>query len=79
MDPRPVIAITPVPRDVKTGYGPDRADTVARGFGDAVVAAGGLPVSLPQVPPELAADQLAGADGLVLSGGQDLDLPGAGG
>lgn len=79
MDSRPVIAITPVPRDVTTGYGPDRADTVARGFGDAVVAAGGLPVSLPQVPPELAAGQLAGADGLVLSGGQDLDLPGADG
>jgi putative glutamine amidotransferase len=74
---RPVIAITPVPRDVDTGYGGDRADTVARGFGDAVVAAGGLPISLPQVPPGLAAEQLAGVDGLVLSGGQDIDLPGA--
>ena len=74
---RPVIAITPVPRDVETGYGGDRADTVARGFGDAVVAAGGLPLSLPQVPAGLAAEQLAGADGLILSGDQDIDLPGA--
>ncbi|MFM9022750.1 MAG: gamma-glutamyl-gamma-aminobutyrate hydrolase family protein [Solirubrobacterales bacterium] len=74
---RPVIAITPVPRDVDTGYGGDRADTVARGFGDAVVAAGGVPISLPQVPPALAAVQLAGVDGLILSGGQDIDLPGA--
>lgn len=76
---RPVIAITPVPRDVSTGYGGDRADTVARGFGDAVVAAAGLPLSLPQVPAELAAAQLAGVDGLILSGGQDIDMPGAAG
>ena len=74
---RPVIAITPVPRDVETGYGQDRADTVARGFGDAVVAAGGLPLSLPQVGAELADAQLEHVDGLVLSGGQDIDLPGA--
>jgi len=72
---RPVIAITPVPRDVQTGYGEDRADTVARGFGDAVAAAGGLPISLPQVAPELAGAQLEHVDGLILSGGQDLDLP----
>lgn len=77
MSRRPVIAITPVPRDVETGYGRDRADTVARGFGDAVAAAGGLPISLPQVPAELAAAQLEHVDGLVLSGGQDIDLPGA--
>ena len=77
MDHRPVIAITPVPRDVDTGYGRDRADTVARGFGDAVVAAGGLPLSLPQVAAELAPAQLEHVDGLVLSGGQDIDLPGA--
>jgi gamma-glutamyl-gamma-aminobutyrate hydrolase PuuD len=74
---RPVIAITPVPRDVPTGYGGDRADTVARGFGDAVVAAGGLPLSLPQVGADLAAAQLDHVDGLILSGGQDIDLSGA--
>lgn len=74
---RPVIAITPVPRDVETGYGQDRADTVARGFGDAVAAAGGLPISLPQVAAEVADAQLEHVDGLVLSGGQDIDLPGA--
>lgn len=76
---RPVIAITPVPRDVETGYGQDRADTVARGFGDAVAAAGGLPISLPQVAAEVADAQLEHVDGLVLSGGQDIDLPGAAG
>lgn len=76
---RPVIGITPVPRDVETGYGRDRADTVARGFGNAVVAAGGLPLSLPQVEGHLAADQIAHLDGLVLSGGQDIDLPDAAG
>jgi gamma-glutamyl-gamma-aminobutyrate hydrolase PuuD len=62
---------------VETGYGRDRADTVARGFGDAVAAAGGLPISLPQVEPGLADAQLEHADALVLSGGQDIDLPGA--
>ena len=79
MPRRPVIAITPVPRDVQTGYGEDRADTVARGFAEAVVRAGGVPLSLPLVPAELAACQLDRADALILSGGQDLDLPGEAG
>lgn len=41
----------------------------------AVVRAGGVPVVLPVVSAELAAAQLEGADGLVLSGGHDLALP----
>lgn len=72
---RPVVAITSVPRDVSTGYGWDRADTVARGMVAGIIIAGGLPLVLPVVAPGLAPAQLSAVDGLVLSGGQDLDLP----
>lgn len=72
---KPIIAISSVPRDVPTGYGGDRADTVAAGVVAGVMAAGGVPVLLPVVKPELAAAQLEAAHGLLLAGGQDLDLP----
>ncbi len=70
----PAIAITSVPREVPTGYGPDRADTIVQVLVDAVAAAGGVPLLLPVVAPELAPAQLAAADGLLLAGGQDLAL-----
>ena len=77
--PRPLIGITPVPRDVATGYGADRADTAVKGMTAAVERAGGIPIVLPVGSPEIAAEQLAPIDGLIFSGGQDLDLPGASG
>lgn len=40
---------------------------------DSVTHAGGLPLLLPSVDPELAADLVDGLDGLVLSGGADVD------
>lgn len=43
------------------------------GYVDAVVAAGGVPVLLPPQPVNAAAVALDGVDGLVLSGGADLD------
>lgn len=70
---RPLIAITAIPRLVQTGYGEDRADTVAQSVTGAVARAGGVPIVLPVVDPALAARQVATIDGLVLSGGQDLD------
>jgi putative glutamine amidotransferase len=72
---KPVIAISSVPRDVPTGYGGDLADTVAAGVVAGVVAAGGVPLLLPVVDRSLAALQLGAVDGLLLAGGQDLDLP----
>jgi putative glutamine amidotransferase len=72
---KPVIAISSVPRDVPTGYGGDRADTVAAGVVAGVIAAGGVPLLLPVVAPDLAGEQIAAVDGLLLAGGQDLDLP----
>ena len=71
----PRIAVSSVPRPVVTGYGEDRADTATQGVIRGVVTAGGVPVVLPVVDPAMAAAQLDGADGLVLTGGQDLDLP----
>ncbi|UGS35998.1 gamma-glutamyl-gamma-aminobutyrate hydrolase family protein [Capillimicrobium parvum] len=71
--PHPRIAITAVPRIVPTAYGRRDADTAERGMVHGVVAAGGTPIILPVVAEQLAAAQLSGVDGLVLSGGQDLD------
>lgn len=62
-----------------TGYGIDRADTAVEGMTSAVERAGGIPIVLPVGSPEIAAEQLAPIDGLIFSGGQDLDLPGASG
>ncbi|MEZ5073745.1 MAG: gamma-glutamyl-gamma-aminobutyrate hydrolase family protein [Solirubrobacterales bacterium] len=73
--PVPRIAISAIPRPIATGYGADRADTVAAGTVAAVVAAGGVPIVLPVVPSDLAASQLEAVDGLVLSGGHDLAIP----
>jgi putative glutamine amidotransferase len=70
----PVIGITSVPRDVPTGYGGDRADTVALGMVAGVVNAGGVPLMLPVVEASLAPAQLDACDALILAGGQDLDL-----
>jgi gamma-glutamyl-gamma-aminobutyrate hydrolase PuuD len=71
----PKIAVSSVPRPIATGYGPDRADTVASGTIAGVLAAGAVPILLPVAPPELAAAQLESVDGLILSGGHDLALP----
>ena len=46
---------------------------LARDYVEAVVAAGGLPVMLPILAPELAPVALRDLDGLLLSGGGDLD------
>ena len=71
----PLIGISAVPREVPTGYGGDLADTVATGLIQGVEAAGGIPVVLPIVPAPHADRQIEHLDGIVLSGGQDLDLP----
>lgn len=40
-----------------------------------MVAAGGVPIILPVVSPDLVPGQLAGAEGVILSGGHDLAIP----
>lgn len=73
--PRPLIAVSSVPRDYSTGYGPDSGGTITNGFIEQVTRAGGVPIMLPVVPAELAVAQLEDAQALVLAGGQDLALP----
>ncbi len=47
--------------------------SINRAFVDAVVGAGAVPVVLPVLEPELAPGSLEGIDGLLLSGGGDVD------
>ncbi len=48
-------------------------EQVGRGYLDGVAAAGGLPLVLPTGDAVLAADAVASVDGLVLTGGADVD------
>lgn len=53
---------------------PERGRIVLReGYCRAILAAGGLPVLLPNVPPEKAAGYLEIVDGLLLTGGGDIE------
>lgn len=56
------------------GMGQTQAiEKVGRCYVDGVVAAGGLPVVLPSLDPERAAPVVDGLDGLLLTGGGDVD------
>ena len=50
-----------------------RIEKVGRGYLDAVAATGGLPMVLPTLDPALAVEAVAGIDGLLLTGGGDVD------
>ena len=66
---RPRIALT-----VSAGEGITSAiEKVGRGYVDVLAAAGGLPVLLPTLDPSLAAEALADVDGLLLTGGGDVE------
>lgn len=71
--PAPRIGITSCPH----ADGP--VEGVGREYVDAVLGAGGLPVVLPVLDPVHAADVLAGLDGLLLTGGADVDPAAYGG
>lgn len=65
----PRIGITTSPNDVNGRP----HETLNRAYVQAVVAAGGLPFLLPVLEPSLAESTLDGLDGLVMSGGGDID------
>lgn len=57
-----------------SGMGQTQAiEKVGRSYVDGVVAAGGLPVVLPSLDPAVAAQVVDGLDGLLLTGGGDVD------
>jgi putative glutamine amidotransferase len=66
---KPTIGITTAPRTVEDRW----LEALDRGNVDAVVQAGGLPVMLPVVEPSDAAALLDHLDGLLLTGGVDVD------
>lgn len=77
----PVIGITSQLRDVATSYGAQPATTVTLSYSDSVAGAGGVPVVLPIMDPAIIPHALRRFDGLVLTGGGDVEpeLYGGGG
>lgn len=70
MSDRPRIAVTGV---VRCYDGADRTGVNAA-YARAVLAAGGLPIVLPSITPDREADRiLEGVDGIVFTGGEDVD------
>lgn len=65
----PRIGITAEPLDGESG----RIDGTPRAYVRGIVAAGGIPVVLPVLGPELVEATLEGVDGLLVSGGGDID------
>lgn len=70
--PTPVILITTARRAKPEGFG--RLEVVGgQSYAEAIVTAGGLPVFAPNPEPSLAEAYLERVDGLLLSGGGDID------
>jgi putative glutamine amidotransferase len=70
---RPVIGITTYSEPARWGFWDRAAALVPQSYVDAVVAVGGVPVLLPPAPAGGAADVVRAIDGLLLSGGADVD------
>ena len=69
---RPIIGITTYRETASWGVWQRPADLLGAGYADAVLDAGGAPVLLPALP-RAALDVLRVLDGVVLSGGADVD------
>ncbi len=72
MSKKPVIGITPSPSDDVFDHGTFRRYSLASTYVDSVLVAGGMPVILPESETDLQSI-LDTVDGLILSGGSDLD------
>lgn len=70
---RPIIGITTRPRVVKASGGEMDAHTIEHTYTDSVLRAGGVPLLLPPVPNHLVPALLGRLDGIVLSGGGDVE------
>lgn len=69
---KPVIGISPTPSETTMDHGHFRAYKLSDTYTRAVVAAGGIPVILP-AHPEMIDDVLDTLDGVIFSGGGDID------
>jgi putative glutamine amidotransferase len=70
----PLVGVTAWRRKLNTFYGPDHLHTLATFYADSLIDAGMTPVVFPGGQSPEAADRLIGAvDGLLLSGGDDVD------
>jgi putative glutamine amidotransferase len=70
---RPIIGITSRQPFIETSGGRLRANVVNQAYTAAVIRSGGTPILLPPVDPDEAPRLLDRLDGLVLSGGGDID------
>ena len=72
---RPVIGLTTYLEQAQTGVWDVPASFLPKVYFEAVTKAGGIAVLLPPQPvsPEIAARVLDGLDGLIISGGKDID------
>jgi putative glutamine amidotransferase len=69
---RPLIGISGFPRVVETSTGPTLLHTASRYYVESVERAGGVPVVVPVLPPELVDDVIGTLGGLLLTGGGDV-------
>lgn len=69
---KPLIGISPTPREADHDHGRFRSYTLSDTYSAAVLAAGGVPVILP-AHPEMIDDILDTLDGVIFSGGGDID------
>lgn len=70
----PLVGITSWKRRLETFYGPDTLQTLSTHYTDSLVAAGMTPVMFPAALETADADRLvATVDGVLLSGGDDVD------
>ncbi|HEX6945877.1 MAG TPA: gamma-glutamyl-gamma-aminobutyrate hydrolase family protein [Acidimicrobiia bacterium] len=71
---RPTAGVTAWRRTLDTFYGPDRLQTLSTHYVDSLIAAGVLPVIFPNgQSPEDASALVSLVDGILVSGGDDLD------
>jgi putative glutamine amidotransferase len=69
---RPTIGITAYPRVVETATGPTLLHTASRFYVESVERAGGIPLVLPVLDPSLVEESLACVQGVLLTGGGDV-------
>lgn len=70
---RPVVGITSYRERARWGLWDEPADVQFTLYADAVAAAGAVPLLLPPVDAELAADTTGVLDGVIIAGGADVD------